>query len=94
MNVVILGVLSTKFAAAAGGFLFGFLLLLAVMLLLHRRSRAQMRPLLIAPSLGPSAQIWLPARTNTRWLVDMASRAPPPVAPRRQSSTRGRSLRE
>jgi len=94
MNVVILGVLSTKLAVTAAGFLIGSLMLLAVMLLLRRRSQDQIRPLLIAPSLWPSVQTWLPARTNTRWLVDMASRAPPPIAPRRQSSTAGRSLRE
>jgi len=45
MNEVILGVLSTKFAAVAGGFLSGFSMLLVAMLLLRRRVQEQLRPL-------------------------------------------------
>ena len=94
MNVVILGVLSTKFATAAGGVLMGFLMLLLVWLLVQRRSIAQLRPLFIGLSLGTSLPTRLLARTDARWLAGMASRAPPPISTRRQSSTAGQSLRE
>lgn len=94
MNVVILGVLSTKFATAAGGVLMGFLMLLLVWLLVQRRSIAQLRPLFIGLSLGTSLPTRLLARTDARWLAGMASRAPPPMTPARQWTTTGRLRRE
>jgi hypothetical protein len=83
MNEVILGVLSTKFAAVAGGFLSGFSMLLVAMLLLRRRVQEQLRPLLVERRIRSAAPTWLPVRTNNR-CVDMASRAPPPRVPKRQ----------
>jgi hypothetical protein len=88
MNVVILGVLSTKFAAAAGGFLTGFSMLLLTLLLLRRRVQVQMRPLLVSQTLRPMDQTWFPARTNTRSLS--MARAPPPRVQMRQWMRRQR----
>jgi hypothetical protein len=83
MNVVILGVLSTKFAAAVGTFLSGFTLLLLALLLLRRRTHARLRPLFVEKTIRPSVRMGLAERTNTRGL-DMASRAPPPRVLERQ----------
>jgi hypothetical protein len=82
MNVVILGVLSAKFAATVAGFLLGFSVLLLAMLVLRRRVQGQMRPILVGQTNRPSAPTWFPGGPNTR-SVDMASRAPPPRVPKR-----------
>jgi hypothetical protein len=89
MNVVILGVLSTKFAAAAGAFLMGFPMLVLALLLVRRRAQVRMRPLMVTQTLRPMDQTWLPGRTNTRCL-SMASRAPPPRVLTRQWMRRQR----